>query len=582
MNRPSYSDSEQDSEAIDDEQALDQMVNQPLKLKDRPPMTLSQKIFGCLFYGQLVLQAVATVAMIASGNVQLEAAEGGCPTGWRPLDEGSSQQCVTEALYQKRQQCLQQETARRLVDHTLGGAGLANTRNMWEMLADNAPIPAGAVFLTFGLCAVWFLALNKYAGYVTWGTFACNIALMLYGLYLTHNWMLVVSAVAVALIAIVGRKEMEVAIHAMKLAADALRASPLVFVVCAAVHLMWAVYGLCLFSASIYVGRSKDINPETCHLSQMSPAATFYVTVVPFLFMVTTWFFKNCVLATCSLTVGCWYFRQEEPPSHPAILGVRYAATTSSGSIFGASLIMGVVEFIRKSAAGDCCWWADPVACLVRMLWCFLEGIIGALSRFALIGHMFRGEGLCWVASLTFDTLKRQLPGACMTGFVSEKVMSQISMVFATGTGFLVWKYLDVRENLGIFHAVASLSSDSDDAADDAGQWVMIGLTLLMLYCVRRPLPTIVLMFLFQADGSCTSDWVNSFSIAVLVAALASVIFQYCGCILEYSTDTVFYCFALEAESGKRQARMVKFYDVMQKATAGEEPQNLAQGQLMA
>merc|ERR1719323_2536436 len=146
------------------------------------------------------------------------------------------------------------------------------------------------------------------------------------------------------------------------------------------------------------------------------------------------------------------------------------------------------------------------MACLVRMLWCCVEGIIGSLTRFALIMHMFHGEGLCSVSRITYGLLQRYLPGVIATGFVSE-----------------------------------------------------------MLFLVRRPLLTIVLIFQLHSAFEIVEDHLNAFSVAALSASTVAVVFNYFASIVEYSTDTIFYCYALEAEGEARQVRLKPLYDVMEK-----------------
>merc|ERR1712048_1301577 len=104
------------------------------------------------------------------------------------------------------------------------------------------------------------------------------------------------------------------------------------------------------------------------------------------------------------------------------------------------------------------------------MLWCLLEGVVGSLTRFALIAHLFHGDGLCFVASTTYDTLKRRLPATILTGVVSEKVLSQISTVLATGLGLQIWWILDKSEGLGIF--TSATDSLAQSHFSQTSQWV--------------------------------------------------------------------------------------------------------------
>merc|ERR1711972_608000 len=98
--------------------------------------------------------------------------------------------------------------------------------------------------------------------------------------------------------------------------------------------------------AATRVGHSMQPGPQ-CYITQLSLASKFFTRVCPFLFFITTVYFKNCVLAICSLGIGCWYFPEQAeeegvPPMNPSLLGAKLAFTTSSGTVFVASLIIGV------------------------------------------------------------------------------------------------------------------------------------------------------------------------------------------------------------------------------------------------
>merc|ERR1712217_694766 len=150
-------------------------------------------------------------------------------------------------------------------------------------------------------------------------------------------------------------------------------------------------------------------------------------------------------------------------------------------------LIIGAVDYIRSRMQNNPCWWCDPMACVIRSLWCCLEGIIGGLSRFALITHMFHGHRLREVAPATFGLLKQRLPDLFTTSFLAEKVTSQMSICLATMFGLLTWIILDTSEGLGFFKffgdAVVDVSKNSDDLKNT--QFMIVGLLLLMFFwCV--------------------------------------------------------------------------------------------------
>jgi len=106
----------------------------------------------------------------------------------------------------------------------------------------------------------------------------------------------------------------------------------------------------------------------------------------------------------------CWYIPDEaadvekEVYGSPALYGGKLALTTSSGDVFVASLIMGIVELAKRQGQQPC-WWLDPLACLLKALMVCLEGIIGGLTRFAHISHLFHGGDLLHMGEITTELL---------------------------------------------------------------------------------------------------------------------------------------------------------------------------------
>merc|ERR1740121_895566 len=78
---------------------------------------------------------------------------------------------------------------------------------------------------------------------------------------------------------------------------------------------------------------------------------------------------------------------------------------------------------------------------------------------------------------------------------------------------------------------------------------------------------TVAMVYVFtQSWWFCLSnEQVNSFLIAVLYACVSSIVFKMFCAVFECSTDTIFYCMALEAEGGSaRQLRFKELYDAAQ------------------
>lgn len=559
--------------------AVQELVRRPLALKKRPPPSFGEKVCAAIFYGQLLVQMLGVTWMLASANVvRFQSSPDDCPTGYIPF-EGH---CVTPSLKADVEACvpveprLEELTARRLLSSQSAGT-------MWEMMADRI-FMFGIIMpiVAIGLCAIWLFAMSRATATVVWGVLALNALVILYGAYLVKNYVLILYAVFIIVVAVLGRNKIKLAIAAIRMACQGLRETPSILTVSAGIKALSITYSVCFLMAATRSGKSMQPGPQ-CHISQLSLASKFFTRVCLLLFVITTAYFKNCVLAVCSVGIGCWYFpehAQEEgiPPTSPSLIGAKLAFTASSGAVFMASLITGLVDFIRSRTQRNPCWWADPMTCIIRSLWCCLEGLLGGLSRFALITHMLHGRGLRQMAATTYGLLKRRLPDALTTSFVSEKVTSQVSTCIATTFGLATWVYLDSAEDHGFFSAVGSAVKETGQSGEAeslrSAQLLIVGLVFLMMILVRRPLPSIVIIFFVHNAFEIQVGLINAFSIAVLTGCIVAVIFSYFGILVEYAADTIFYCFALEAESGARQVRLKELYDIVEEQKAVEDNEN--------
>ncbi|CAK0808124.1 unnamed protein product [Prorocentrum cordatum] len=96
-------------------------------------------------------------------------------------------------------------------------------------------------------------------------------------------------------------------------------------------------------------------------------------------------------------------------------------------------------------------------------------------------------------------------------------------------------------------------------------QYMIIALILVMLFFVRNPLFTIVVVILISANFSITDKTVNSFSISIFFASISAIIFTYFAHVIACSCDVICYSFAIEAEKGEQQERMTELYDLFRR-----------------
>jgi hypothetical protein len=558
----------------------------PLKLENRPPATTGMKIFGGFFYGQLVLQVALVIACVATQNVAIPdldniAQNRGCPTGMTPAR--FSLLCLDNALKTEQDNC--KPTPRKNSHGVMELATDPGPESMWDLLGRNAVVPSTVIPMGLLFCALWLFLLKIAPQYVIWGSIGLNVLFLLYAYYLVRNWAMLVVAALVVVFAIYYKKAVEVAIMSIKVAARALSENPVIFLVCAGIELLWGLYSAFFVYGMMQVGGSKAVATDgTCQLTLSLPA-NMLANIGTVLFTYNTMYFNNAALCACAVGVGSWYFPsciQKTSITHPAAHGAIMAFTSSSGAVSEASIIMTIVEECKKRANNPR-WFLNPISCLTKCLWCAIASCVDGLTRFALISHMFHGGGFRATATNVSTIIRNRLPAALMTATLSHKIFDQIATVLATAIGFFVWYWLDKRGDGGVFAALGGAAdairkntsppsehggNTQQASGEQAMQYFILSLIGIMAAFVRKPVATILLLVLFNTWVSPQTMYdalphkfqpiLNSFFVAIFFAAMFSIIFHYFAQVVEYSTDVIFYCFALEAEMGKKQDRMVE------------------------
>lgn len=540
------------------------------KLSGRPPMTGCQVPWGMLFYGQLCFTVVLVMLVITGKNAEVfPDASGACPADFpHPVQS----MCISDDLSHRFEQCQMTTPTTTFDDHGPLERMTESTPPMkvWTLLAKHVEVPIVVLFGTLLLCTVWLVLLRFAAAVVIWGTLALNAVAFVYFYFLTQNWMLLVVVVIHAVLCFVRKDAVQMAIAATQLSSKALSQTPSIVMVCLAVKGMWILYGLFFMYGMTQLINSQDIDPDSCNMT-LSFAGMMLTKIGPFCFVYTTFFFQNAALAACSMGVGAWYFpaalAAAPAASNPAVVGAVLAFTRSSGAVAVASLIMALVEMAKRNQRKT--FQCNPVRCLIAMVWCWVQSIVEALSRFSLVAHMFHGGSLTEAAYKTTEILKRRLSQAVLADSIVHKEMTQISMFLGTAMGFAVWAYLDNAEHLGVFDAIGHGAAD---VGGTYAQYIFISLILVMLFFVRHPLFTIVVVILINANFDITDNMVNSFSISIFFASISAIIFTYFAHVIACSCDVICYSFAIEAEKGEQQERMTELYELFRRQAFQADP----------
>ena len=90
-----------------------------------------------------------------------------------------------------------------------------------------------------------------------------------------------------------------------------------------------------------------------------------------------------------------------------------------------ASLIQYIVHEIRKIVTRSCVNPCDPIWLTLRIIWCCVEQMVQAFTKFMLLGHLFHGGGVIQTAKNSYAVLRNNLGQALTTDMVSATVVTE-------------------------------------------------------------------------------------------------------------------------------------------------------------
>jgi len=602
---------------------LEIFAGQPLNLCHRPPTTPAQHAMSCFCWGQVLFQVACAALVMKAQNMEHPRLNDAmtkltCSKGFmHDAHYHRLPVCIKEELRDAIQSCKSLDSSYlgiqigpfellggddnvdwssetttfnpdsyfwdpdkdpmwkhtgRLLSHN---SNQRSDKTMSQLFSTNLPrlwylFPSAVLS-----CIAWLFCLKKAARAVIWGSVILTVLLICYFYYLTANASLLLVAAFVAILTVWRRKDLELTISAANLAAQALDdSSAHVFTVAMVIQFVWIAYVLSYLHVSQYIHLAVDVTRkgEGCSLGR-SFATVPFTYLCPILFCFTTAFCQHCMLASCVWTVAASYFPDEAkaegmPPNDPSVAGAKLALTSSSGCVGMASVVTAFVEYVKQKDDDKCCWWCSVDGVIYKVIALAVDESVESVTRFALIGHLLHGCGLCDASTQTSELLKKYLPSVILSSFFFDKVMSDLAYGLATAMSFWVWYIIDESEQLGVFAEIASTAENTDIFL---AQWCITLLILLMQWLVRRPLRTLFCVGTVIAFVDIQESHIAAFMLSISLGSIFCILFRSFGMILGFASDGMFYCAALAAEGGRRSVRLKGVQDFIAEQVSSEQ-----------
>ncbi|KAF4730952.1 hypothetical protein FOZ63_010180, partial [Perkinsus olseni] len=444
-----------------------------------------------------------------------------------------------------------------------GGKKAAN--NLWEAFGDYWYIPTVIFPSMVVLGVLWLLAMQYLVKPLVWTTITAGVAFLIgmwaywYFVHEVNNWMLLVGAGITIIACIFLFRSINRACKVISVAAYGLRKTPWVIVTSLMVKVIYVLYVILWTIFMIRSAQAKSVKMSNCTLEDEKWIQVARI-IYGLLFWIFTYVFLNMKTVVCAAGIGAWYFPGGDgEPTIPALRGLQWAFTTSSGAVMFAATIVGITRFIINrinSACGCLPWYLSPISCIFQCFASCCLGVLEMFSKFMLIGQVFSGKGLCGAGRKSFNLVKDRLGTAFITDGVGHSMLSICTYVFSLGIGIAAWVWLDEAQNY--------------QTLTELGWYFLIPVLLLFAAFISWPVLTIVLIswlaptfhvWACGRDGCNTVNQVhaqlaiNSVTGALFIGSVCYSFFHFLADVMLSCIDTVFFCFAIEADADVYQDR---------------------------
>eukprot|EP00743_Colponemidia_sp_Colp-15_P003101 GILK01003351.1.p1 GENE.GILK01003351.1~~GILK01003351.1.p1 ORF type:complete len:523 (-),score=81.18 GILK01003351.1:109-1677(-) len=315
------------------------------------------------------------------------------------------------------------------------------------------------VLVAFVVGSGWVWLLKQYALYMVYasamtiplGLVVLSILLLAPGASTAGVWTAVLSLLAAAVICLLlylFRDKVRLTGAILSESCRALQENMAIMIV----SLGMAVSGFLLigiffaFGVFMVMNGSVTYDPQsnTCGW-EMDEHAKFFLAVLSFMALWSSFLLSYIRMATISGTAAMWYFREGDMRDNktPTLKALKWAFTSSFGSLCLASLILAVAETLRRiaerarrndrrSVAAACfAWLADAIA-----------SIIGFVNKFAVCYVAITGESFFKSAKATFTMFKRHSIATFVVDRMTSLLLTLNVMVLSALSGVVAYSCL--------------------------------------------------------------------------------------------------------------------------------------------
>lgn len=374
-------------------------------------------------------------------------------------------------------------------------------------------------------------------------------------------------AIVICAIAFYKRKAVDKAAKTLTVASGGLEEAPKIFATSSIVLLLFIGYVSIWVTFAIDAAKVWQVYEDEhgwgCNIKHSDFGQTVH-KLMGMCFFPCMLFMENAVVIISAAGIGAWYFHEDDEhvPDCPSMVGLKWAFTTSSGVSFFNAMVVNVVRKFREASESPFRFCPCALQFLFWMIFCAIQGCVLALTRYMIIAHTFHSGGIRENAQSSFQMLKDRLGDAIVNDNVSRTVLWLGTTFFSTAIGFLSFMWLDGNLEGGV---LAGMKQAGEHTADQ-GLADVFGVYIAFIFAlfISHPLLSLVVITLF-ADYAPPEPGMSAILGGIFIGSISNIVFTLFSVVMSSATDTIFYCFALEEDSGTKQDKHEEIYDFMKK-----------------
>jgi hypothetical protein len=432
-------------------------------------------------------------------------------------------------------------SARRLTQEA--STKIMDSDGMFDAFAKVPHIPTTLIAMAFAISVIWVALLRQFARPIVFATECVKVVTLVWIGASSESAFFYVVAVVYLLLVLWQRERLKFAATIISHAAKGLQDNGPMFVALIAVKVVFCIHCfLFMFFISKFVNVTEvtsrvseeaDENSIDCDFRDPSWKGSSLFWFCCSWIWSSMWY-NQARLNIIATTIGSWHWHPERKPTVVQAFALPF--TKSFGTVSCASLIVAIVDIIRRNTKFRCWKLFSPIHLILCLIGCIILTCVNMLTKFTTILHSFTGDSFFVSAKSCYHIMSRHFTNGIVTEVASQNVMTLGAFVFSFALTMTSWAWLDGE--LGT-KTLVEINADGT----------------FIVFCICQAImlwyPSLAMLFIVMIEPSFKGNATAIVILSVMFIGVTSMMFfTYMGGVILDTIDVCFVCFAVDKDNG--------------------------------